>query len=127
MRAFKLLIALGVMSTLLVTAPNVAAASSYSSTPAPGNTLVFPDTLVGATSNPSLQVTNTGDSPLTVSNPQFSGTNASDFSSLLFAGVTVQPQQTTNMNSYFRCRPSATGLRTETLTLTTNDPAQATV
>jgi outer membrane biosynthesis protein TonB len=128
MRAIKILLALGLIATLFVFAVPVAAAPIFASTPAPGGTLVFPSVPVGSVSNAPFQIRNTGDEPLTfASNPTFSGPNASDFAELLVATVTIQPQQTFNMTPWIRCRPSAVGLRTATLTLTTNDPLAPTV
>jgi hypothetical protein len=128
MRAIKILLALGLIATLFVFAVPVAAAPIVDSTPAPGDTLVFPSVPVGSVSNAPFQIRNTGDAPLTIApDPTFSGPNASDFAELLVATVTIQPQQTFNMTPWIRCRPSAVGLRTATLTLTTNDPVAPTV
>jgi hypothetical protein len=88
---------------------------------------VFPNVPVGATSNPSFQVSNTGDATLTLSSPVFSGPNAPDFVSLIVSSVSSQPARTSILNGFFRCRPSAVGLRSATLTLTTNDPSHPTV
>jgi hypothetical protein len=128
MRTIRLILALGVILTLFVIAVPVAAAGPvYSSTPALGSTLVFPSVPVGAVTNASLLIKNAGDAPLTMSIPQFSGPNASDFLTLLSTGPTLQPNQLFSMTAWVRCSPSAVGLRTATMTLTTNDPANPAV
>ncbi len=100
----------------------------YGSTPAAPGPLSFGDVNQGSSANASFQIMEAGNTTLQVSSPVFGGTNPGDFAikapspfpmSLLDGGAAQSVQLT--------CTPTALGIRTATLTLTTNDPAKPTV
>ncbi|MCX6855063.1 MAG: choice-of-anchor D domain-containing protein, partial [Verrucomicrobia bacterium] len=73
---------------------------------------------VGATATYGLNITNTGSQPLTGLQASFSGLNASDFS--LAAALPSQLAEGGKYTVNVRMRPSASGIRTAKLTLTSN-------
>ncbi|MFL5758817.1 MAG: choice-of-anchor D domain-containing protein [Thermomicrobiales bacterium] len=111
-----------IASVLAPAAPTSAAGPVYTSNPAPGGTVTFPNTVVGQTSiGGTLSIANTGTVALHVTNPRFTGTNSADFS-LVVMSLTIQPGSNPNVGGLLRCTPHAVGLRTATLTFTTDDP-----
>jgi hypothetical protein len=98
----------------------------YGSTPAPSSTIAFGSIVVGSTLPANLIVQETGGGTLTVSSRSLTGTNKADFSvttAIPFSIVNGGPAKTVQLT----CKPAAVGLRTATLTLTTNDALQPSV
>ena len=98
------------------------ATAGYGSTPAPPGPIAFGSGVVGFALSASFGVYETGGRTLTVSDPQLGGAHPGDFSVTTTFPVSVPdgaPPQTVQLS----CTPQAEGLRTATLTLTTNDPA----
>ncbi len=75
-------------------------------------------TAVGTTTTYGLNITNTGSQPLTGLQASFSGVNATDFS--LAAALPAQLAEGVKYTVNVRMRPSASGIRTAKLTLTSN-------
>lgn len=101
------------------------ATAGYGSTPAPPGPIAFGSVVVGFTVSASLGVHETGGRTLTVSTPQLGGAHPDDFSVTTAFPLSLPdgaPPQTVQLS----CTPQAEGLRTATLTLTTNDPARPT-
>ncbi len=94
----------------------------YSSAPPPGSTINIGNSLIGVpvTLNPALTIQNIGGGTLTVSNPTITGANAADFAVLTAFPLNITPGP--GQGVAIRCTPSGFGLRTATLTFTTNDP-----
>ncbi len=106
----------------------LAAAPRYASSPvSPNGTIDAGTAAVGSTTNTSLTIDNLGPAKLTVSGPSISGPNAADFSlsgavfpfDILVGG----PSRAVSIG----CTPSASGARSATLTMSTNDPTLPTV
>ncbi|MFV9506720.1 MAG: choice-of-anchor D domain-containing protein [Oscillochloridaceae bacterium umkhey_bin13] len=94
-------------------------------TPLPG-TLNFGNVTVGSNQQLSLKLENLGDAPLTLSSAQLSGPAATSFSVMSSIPLTVDPGNVANLT--LRCAPTGTpGLRTATLNLSSDDPAQPTL
>jgi len=106
----------------------------YSSTPLPGSLINFADTPMGGSSNQSFSIQEVGSVILDVGQdvegnivpPTITGEQASDFSILSptfpFNIPNGKPPQTIILN----CRPSGPGLRTATLTITSDHLYQTT-
>ncbi len=97
----------------------------YGSTPVQPGPLDFGSAVVGGNAGASLVIMETGNSTLQVSNPQFSGANAADFSLAPGGQFPLNiadggADKTVTLN----CSPGAAGTRSATLTLSTNDPAR---
>jgi uncharacterized repeat protein (TIGR01451 family) len=112
----------------LVCAGLTPGAPAYGSTPAPSSQIDLGSALPGAPTSATLRIREEGDALLIVSEPQFSGPDAAQFSlgdpaqfplSIAdgAAPVTVE----------LICTPSRAGALSATLTFTTNDPARPSV
>ncbi len=99
--------------------------AGYASSPAPGATIDFGSTQVGTpVSNSSLTISETGNAALVVSNPTIiSGTDAGDFSIIAPAFPLTINDGAASQAITLQCNPGAAGIRTASLTFTTNDPA----
>src|SRR5262249_49317370 len=75
---------------------------------------------VNVLTSTGLQVSNSGDYRLQITNLALSGPNAGDFGLLPSTPFSIDPGAPP-VNLAVTCKPSAAGLRTATLTLTTND------
>jgi hypothetical protein len=106
---------------------NVAAANSpgYSSTPPPPGPVGFGVSPLGGTVSASFAIQETGGAELIVSNPVLGGLHALDFA-VQTAFPTTIPDGGAPVTVQMACTPSGQGTRVATLTLTTNDPLQAT-
>ena len=110
-----------------------AATPGYGSTPAPSGTIAVGSGTVGAPISTNLNVFETGNATLTVGlqggsvATAITGANAADFTITAPAFPLNIADGGAAQNVAVQCTPGATGARTATLTLTTNDPAQATV
>jgi hypothetical protein len=99
---------------------------AYASEPVPGTTLQW-SSKVGQPSVVALKVSEMGENTLEVSESRFSDEHASDFS--IAAGkppLTIQ-EGGSSQTLQVQCVPSVAGEHKATLTLTTNDPKQASV
>ena len=102
--------------------------AGYGSTPVQPGPLAFGATITGTPLDTTFTIFETGNTTLHVSNPQFSGANAGDF-----AVKAASPFPLDILDGAaaamitLTCTPSATGARSATLTLDTNDPAHAQV
>ncbi len=92
----------------------------YSSVPAPGATITFPDTLLGSSSNAVFKIHNTGNASLAVSTPTLGGDNPGDFQVLTPFPLNL-PSGGADQTVNILCSPSDIGVRTATLSLATND------
>ncbi len=98
--------------------------AGYASNPVPGSTIDFGSTQVGTpVSNSSLTISETGSAALVVSSPTISGTNAGDFSIIAPAFPLTINDGAASQAVTLQCNPSAAGIRTASLTFSTNDPA----
>ncbi|MCP4628336.1 MAG: choice-of-anchor D domain-containing protein, partial [bacterium] len=104
-------------------------AAGYASTPAPSDTINFGSSTVGVAVNQTFDVQETGNAVLTVDKAAtaITGAHAADFSIVSpvfpFTIADGDPDQTVTV----ACTPSAEGVRTATLNLTSNDPTNAAV
>jgi predicted outer membrane repeat protein len=102
--------------------------AGYGSAPAAPGPISFGDVNMGSSATTSFQIQETGNAALQVSAPVFGGVNPGDFAVkapspfplTINDGAAAQTVQIT-------CAPAALGIRTATLTLTTNDPSKPTV
>lgn len=97
----------------------------YNSNPAPGGTLNFGGVSVGATANQNIVVSNAGQGSLSVSGYQLTGANAADFAVSSSFPFVIPGNSAQTRNVTVSCTPSTTGVRTATLRLSSNDPANA--
>ena len=85
------------------------------------NSVTFPTTTQGTTSNPVVvTVTNSGTAALTVSSIALGGANTADFASTNTCSSAVAPSANCTLSLTFK--PTATGQRSETITITDNAP-----
>ena len=85
------------------------------------NAVTFPAVTQGATSTPIMvTVTNTGNAPLNISSVAAAGTNKSDFTTTNACTAAVPPTASCTISVTFV--PTASGQRSETITLTDNAP-----
>jgi predicted outer membrane repeat protein len=100
--------------------------AGFASTPITPGPITFPATVVGQTSQATITVNEVGNLNLTVTNPVKSGMHSADF-----AVVSGLPMSITNGTAAktitLSCTPSAIGMRSAKLALTTNDPDQTSV
>jgi 6-phosphogluconolactonase (cycloisomerase 2 family) len=103
--------------------------AGYGSTPVqPGPIALGNATVNGVdTVDTTFTIFETGNATLTVSNPQFGGANASEFSIKSPAFPLNIPDGGADQTVILSCKPGAVGQRTATLTLTTNDSAHSSV
>ncbi len=99
----------------------------YGSTPPPGSVLSFGSVAVGATGTALLSVGETGNAPLTVSMPTITSTNSGDFAVTAPTFPLTLADGAPSQSVTVTCTPSASGLRTATLQMTTNDTTRPTV
>lgn len=102
-------------------------AIGFGSTPPPGSTVQFGGAKAGETVNASITVFETGNQPLTLSNPTLTGPSAADFSLVSPAFPIVLPDGSAPVDIVLACTPSGGVYRYATLTFNTNDPSQPTV
>ncbi|RRR69453.1 MAG: choice-of-anchor D domain-containing protein [Candidatus Viridilinea halotolerans] len=104
----------------------VAATPGYASTPAPGNTINLGSVQVGSSVTTTLTISETGNMTLTLSNPQISGAGASHFRLASSPSFPLSiPDGGASATLLVTCAPTTTGTLSATLTMATNDPAQA--
>ncbi len=100
--------------------------AGFDSTPAAPGLLDFGDLIVGQSKNEKITVKEVGTATLTVNSSVLGGANPGDFS--IGGGFNLS---LTNghapVDVTVSCTPTAPGIRTATLTVTTNDPTQPTV
>jgi CSLREA domain-containing protein len=99
-------------------------AAGFGSAPLPPGPIQFGTTAINTTTGAELTISETGNADLVVSNPVLSGAHASNF---ILAGVAFPlliPDGGASRKLGLTCQPSAAGLRSATLTLSTNDPQQ---
>ncbi len=105
---------------------NDAAKAGFGASPVQPGPIQLGSSTVGTPIDASLAVFNTGDAPLTIASAQIGGANAADFAVASGVPITIAPgaaQQPIGL----RCTPSVANGRSATLTLSTNDPARASV
>jgi predicted outer membrane repeat protein len=100
-------------------------ASSYDSDPLAPGPIDFGDVVVNASANANLTINNTGDAALSVSNPALGGANPGDFKVVTVFPLAIAAGASSSVA--LQCKPLDIGIRTATLTVTTNDPNRATV
>jgi 6-phosphogluconolactonase (cycloisomerase 2 family) len=104
-----------------------AIAAGYGSTPVQPGPISFGSSTVGGPAlNANISVFETGNGPLTVNHPVLGGINPGDFAVDPNLSFTI-PDDGPAQNVPLTCAPTALGLRTATLTLSTNDPSKPTV
>jgi hypothetical protein len=101
------------------------ATAGFDSTPSPPGPIAFGTVVVGFPLSATLSVRETGAQTLTVSDPVLGGADPGDFSVETGFPLTL-PDGSAPQAVALRCVPQAEGMRTATLTLTTNDPARPT-
>ena len=102
-----------------------APAPAFGSTPAAPGPVSIGNVLVGDTGSATIVLKNLGNAPLTVSSLALGGANPADFSKPANFSATIAGGATQDLT--IGCTPLALGIRTATLTLSTNDPNNATV
>src|SRR6185436_20887657 len=98
----------------------------FSSTPIAPGPLDFGDVIIGQTKNRSISIKESGTATLKVNNPVLGGANPGDFSIGGGFDLTL-PDGEPPIAVAVSCTPTAPGIRSATLTMTTNDPAKPTV
>lgn len=98
----------------------------FGSSPAAPGPLGFGLVNVGEPKNLTFQLVESGDTTLTVSNPQIGGLNPGDFSVVVGLPASIA-NNAAPQNVTIRCTPTDQGVRSATLTVTTNDPTRPTV
>ena len=104
---------------------NAAATPGYGSEPIAPGTLDFGSVQVGNGSTQSLIFSETGNSTLTIGGAELTGPNPTDFTFNAFDSSINDGEDPVSLP--ITCTPSGHGVRTATLTLTTNDPTQPSV
>lgn len=99
-----------------------APAPGYGSTPVQPGPIQLGNAVVGTPVEGALSVFNTGDAPLTVSAAALTGPGAAEFAVAGGVPVTIAPGAPA-ATIQLRCTPAAVGLRSASLSLSTNDPA----
>jgi predicted outer membrane repeat protein len=99
---------------------------SFVSTPAAPGPINFGDVIVNTGVNALLTLKNAGDAALTISSPQLGGANPADFSVMTAFPITIAAGGAA-VPAQVQCQPTTIGIRTATLTFTTNDPTKPTV
>src|SRR5579859_1588971 len=104
---------------------NAVPTAGFGASPIPPGPITFADTIFNTTSTKTIQVTDAGNAALTVSHNPLGGANPGDFSvsSDSFSLNPGDPAHTITVH----CTPQDYGLRTATLTLSTNDGTQPSV
>ncbi|MBK9942837.1 MAG: beta-propeller fold lactonase family protein [Kouleothrix sp.] len=98
--------------------------AGYGSTPVQPGSIDFGSAVIGGSADALLTIFETGNTTLQVSNPHISGPNANDFAlavNIPFPLSIADGGAAKQVSLY--CAPSGAGLRTATLTFTTNDLA----
>ncbi len=109
------------------------AVPGYDSSPAPSSTITVGTATVGTPVSTTLTVSETGSAPLDVGlfggslATAITGANAADFTITAPAFPFTIADGGANQPITIQCTPAAEGLRTATLTLTSNDPAWPTI
>jgi predicted outer membrane repeat protein len=102
--------------------------AGYGSTPVQPGPLAFGATINGTPIDTTFSIFETGNATLHVSNPQFSGANASDFAVKAVSPFPLDiPDGGAAATITLTCTPGGVGTHAATLTLDTNDPAHAQV
>ncbi|MFL5803424.1 MAG: beta-propeller fold lactonase family protein [Roseiflexaceae bacterium] len=101
-------------------------AAGFGSTPDAPGPLDFGDVLVGQTKSGKITVKELGNATLTANNPALGGANPGDFSLGGGFNLTLTDGHVP-VDVTVSCTPTAPGLRTATLTVTTNDPTALSV
>lgn len=96
----------------------------YDSTPMPGSTLTLGSPLLNQPTTVNFSIQETGDLALVVSAPEITGSHAHNFKILSSQFPLTLPNGSSATSVTVQCTPSSTGLRSATLTLSTNDPTQ---
>jgi hypothetical protein len=99
----------------------------YDSTPSPNGTINFGSVLVGSSQTRTLTVREVGNAQLDINLSGITGAHAADFSVLSPAFPISIADGGADVTITLQCTPAALGARTAQLTLTSNDPARATV
>lgn len=97
----------------------------FSSNPQPPGPVTVGETVIGLNRTARIELIESGTAALTVSNPQITGDNASDFSVTGLPATIADGGQSQEI--VVTCTPSGGGPRSATLQLTTNDPSRPTV
>lgn len=100
-------------------------APAYASNPAVGSSIVLGSTPVGTEISTILEISEVGQAALSVSLLSITGTNAADFN--IIALPTVIGNNNAPQDIAIICTPSGSGLRTASISFSTNDPVQPTV
>ncbi|HWQ14385.1 MAG TPA: beta-propeller fold lactonase family protein [Roseiflexaceae bacterium] len=98
----------------------------FGSTPAAPGPLDFGTVIVGQTKNGGISFDESGTAPLTVNNAVLGGANPGDFSVGGGFNVTIADGAAPVVGAV-SCAPTAPGIRSATLTVSTNDPTKPTV
>jgi 6-phosphogluconolactonase (cycloisomerase 2 family) len=110
----------------LICNATAAPAPGFGSTPAAPGPLDFGDVIVGQTKNGEITVKEVGTATLTVNNPVLGGANPGDFSIGGGFSLTLTDGHAP-VDVAVSCTATAPGIRTATLTVSTNDPTSPTV
>lgn len=96
--------------------------AGFSSTPTPPGPIHFGNVLLGSSQNATINVVNTGDNKLKLSNPTITGSNANDFSLL----TDLSSINSDEFSLVLRCQPTGNtaSLRQATFNFATNDPTK---
>lgn len=100
---------------------------AYTSVPRVGKKLDFGPVNINTTLDKTITVTESGSTPLEISNPALTGTDAARFSIESPSFPLTIADGDAAQDITLRCAPTATGHLTATLTMDTNDPAYPTV
>ncbi len=109
----------------LICIGTAAPAPAFGSTPAAPGPISIGNVLLGSTGSAPIVLKNLGNAPLTVSTLALGSVNPADFSIPANFSATIAGGATQDLT--ISCAPLALGIRTATLTLSTNDPNKATV
>jgi predicted outer membrane repeat protein len=99
--------------------------AGFGSTPVRPGPIVFGNVTIGATQQAEISVFNTGDKTLELSGPAISGPNAADFT--LLTGFPLSVNAPTPIAVVCSPTGSTPGVRSASLSFSTNDPDHATV
>lgn len=100
---------------------------AFGSKPAAPGPIDLGSALVGGTVSASFTISSTGDADLHLglSDPALAGANPTDFKLVNSPTPTLAPEASQGLQ--LQCKPTALGIRTATLTLTTDEPSRPTV
>jgi CSLREA domain-containing protein len=109
----------------LICTGTAAPAPAFGSTPAAPGPVSIGNVLLGGTGSTTIVLKNIGNAPLTVNSLALGSVNPADFSIPANFSATIAGGATQDLT--ISCAPLALGIRTATLTLSTNDSNKATV